>query len=48
LIKARSACSPAQMVRAISVAAIFALLLAWTLHEAPANAAPASHILAAR
>ncbi|REF84707.1 hypothetical protein DES32_2820 [Methylovirgula ligni] len=48
MIKVRSACSTAQMLRAISVAALFALLLAWTLREVPASAAPAAHIFAAR
>jgi len=47
-VKARNACSPAQMARAISAAAIFALLLAGGLREVPASAAPASPILAAR
>ena len=46
--KARSACSTGQIVRAISVAAVFALCLAWTLREVPASAAPAAHIFAAR
>ncbi len=48
VIKVRGACTPPQILRAVSAAAIFALLLAWTLREAPATAAPASHILAAR
>lgn len=46
--KVRSACSTAQMIRAIFVAAVFAVFLAWTLRDVPATAAPAAHIFAAR
>jgi hypothetical protein len=41
-IPAQRTCSIGQIMRAISAAAIFALLLAWTLREAPAAFARAS------
>jgi len=36
----RPVATPAQIFRAISVGAVFALAMAWTLRGAPAGAAP--------
>ena len=48
--RSRSVTTPEQMFRAVVVGAAFALILAWTLQEAPVGAtpAPAAQVLASR